>query len=704
MSPPGDRPPGGFRATLIAVLAIDRAGFAPVIALRGAAGVAIPVAIGTALGHPAEGAIAGAGALPAGVAGMGGGFRANSTLIAGTTVGMALSTLVGGVVAGHTVITVLVLMAWGFAAGITVVLGREATVIGTQAVIGLVVFGRFPESVASSATHAAWVLAGGVFQALLALLIRPPHRFGAERRILASAYADLAQLARDPNRPGISAAGEAAVPATLLRGRTPSEDVELLRGLADEASRIRLELQSLATAHDVPGVSEIRLAASSWLDRSAVAIRAGETAAPEDDTLARRVEQLRELREAAPVGRQGTATRYAAARATALLGQLRAVDRLVGALAGIRRLVLPRGRGAPAVLMLPRRAVDSWRQVALTARDPKSSAYRHAVRLAVVLPVAETLSHALPWQRGYWVTLTAMVVLKPDYAATAQRGVARVAGTALGVVVAGLLIVAAHPSGGVLSVLIAIATWFAYTSFGASYAVYSFGITALVVLLLAPLGGNELSTVADRGLDTLAGGALALSAYAIWPTWEAPTLRSACGRLLTSLASYASLLLSAYADPPAVDPADIAAAAATARRARIAAQSSLTRAIAEPARVRADTDTAAGILAASRRIVIALHALRTTLEDATDHAAVPEVAEIRDEIVAALNGLGRGRPVSVADLRDRQQTLAAEDPTGGDPSSLHARRRALLAAHLDPLVDSVDTLAHVMSSPQPEAG
>jgi hypothetical protein len=40
-----------------------------------------------------------------------------------------------------------------------------------------------------------------------------------------------------------------------------------------------------------------------------------------------------------------------------------------------------------------------------------------------------------------------------------------------------------------------------------------------------------------------------------------------------------------------------------------------------------------------------------------------------------------------------QESLDAD--VTDDPNSLHARRVALLAAHLDPLVDSVDTLAHV---------
>jgi uncharacterized membrane protein YccC len=484
--------------------------------------------------------------------------------------------------------------------------------------------------------------------------------------------------------------------STLLARRTPSEDVELLRGLADEADRIRLELQALATVPNVDNVAQVREAAGDWLRATSGAIRSGDSAPPEAPGLGAAVDELRTRRERAGHGRSGTRERYAAARASALLGQLRAVDRLVSALAGVRRLVLPHAIGSPAVLMLPQRMADSGRRIVMTVRDPQSAAFRHAVRLAVILPIAEALSHLLPWQRGYWVTLTALVVLKPDYAATVQRGVARLGGTGLGVVLSGLLVVAIHPSGATLSILIAMATWAAYTSFGASYALYSFAVTAIVVLLLTPLGGNGLSTVADRGLDTLVGGAIALTGYALWPTWERETLSTSTRRLVEALAAYADVVLAAYIDPDAVDRGAVGAAATTARRARIAAQASLNRAMAEPPRAGADTESAAGILAAARRIVIALHALRATLDDATEHVAVPEIAEIRAAIVDALRGLAAGGPAAVGGLREKQQRLDSE--AGDDLISLWARRRAVVAAHLDPLVDSVDTLAHVMNS------
>ncbi|HWB67479.1 MAG TPA: FUSC family protein, partial [Mycobacteriales bacterium] len=373
---------------------------------------------------------------------------------------------------------------------------------------------------------------------------------------------------------------------------------------------------------------------------------------------------------------------------------------LAAALAGSHRLTLPHALPpaltrlpAQPILALPRQAGGGLQRIAGAVRDPRSPAFRHAVRLAAMMLIAEGVSRTLPWQRGYWVTLTVVVVLKPDYAATMQRGVARIVGTALGVGVSGLLAVAIHPTDVGYVLLVTGFSWAAYAGFGVSYAVYSVAITALVVLLLSPAGsGNELSTVADRGLDTAIGGALALAGYAAWPTWERATLASSLDRLFERLADYAAAVLARYVDPSA-DRTAIGRAATSARQARVDAQASLDRALAEPTRAGADTQAAVGLMASARRIVIALHALRTTLDDATEHVALPEAATVREAITDALRGVAADDPARADGLRERQRTLEAA--SSEDPASLRGRRLALLAAHLDPLVDSIDTAMHV---------
>jgi hypothetical protein len=682
-------------------LAFDRAGLAPVPAARSTLGLVVPLIVGAASGHPADGAMAAAGALPVGVAAMTGSLPTAPTgLLVTTTIGMSLSTFVGSLCAGHEAAVVIALIGWGFVAGLLVVLGRAATITGVQAVVGLIVFGRYPGGVGTSALHAAAVLAGGIQQTLWTALLRPLRPLGPERAALAEVYRRLAELATGATYGGPSGDAIASTSALLAR-RSP--DSPTLRDLVDEAARIRLELQALSSVPDVSGIDDVRAGAAAGLGHLFRAIADGKPPASEPPELAAAVDALRG--RDAPPGRHGSRHRFSVARAAALLGQLRAVERLAGALAGERRVPLRRIAGARAGLQLGGAMRRDTARLRETATDVTAPSFRHAVRLSVLLPCADVVSTLLPWQRGYWVPLTTAVVLKPDYAATMQRGIARVLGTGLGVVLAGALVAVARPTGAGLVVTVAVLAWTSYTMFATSYAVYSFVLTALVVVLISTGDPKPLSAVADRGWDTLIGGAIALIGYVAWPTREAPTLRTTTARLLQSLADYAAVVFEGYAAGryDAAVRAGMADRARAARRARTEAQASLDRAVAEPARLRGDTEEAQSVLAGARRIIIVLHALRTTLQDTKEQVAVPEAEPVAADVVAALRALAvaveHDRAVQLPDLREQQHRLEQlADDTGSD---LRARRIGLVAAHLDPLVDAVDTVGHMVGASAP---
>ena len=75
----------------------------------------------------------------------------------------------------------------------------------------------------------------------------------------------------------------------------------------------------------------------------------------------------------------------------------------------------------------------------------ESTAFRHAVRLAVTLAIATAWYRLAAFPRGYWLPMTALVVLKPEFQGTFAAGLARVAGTLLGAAGATLLTVALGP-------------------------------------------------------------------------------------------------------------------------------------------------------------------------------------------------------------------------------------------------------------------
>ena len=347
---------------------------------------------------------------------------------------------------------------------------------------------------------------------------------------------------------------------------------------------------------------------------------------------------------------------------------------------------------------MPGGLVSVFREVR-AALSPSSPAFRHAVRLAVVIPLATAISYVLPWQRGYWLPLTALIVLKPDFAATVSRGVARIIGTGVGVLAGAVIVAAVHPAGLALIAPIAVCTWAGYTVFSANYAIFAIFLTAFVILLISAGQSSAISTVENRGFDTLIGGGLAILAYLLWPTWEAGTLQAATADRFEAIRRYLSAVLNAYLDPDARDPAALERLAGATRRAQSCVAASLTRARGDPARSRPDIGSYAGIVSAGRRIVAGSHALASHLRDARQQVAVPAAAPIAGEIDQAMSELVRSirtgePPRQIPDLRRAHRRLTVDTAQG---QALADRRGAIMAALLDPLVDGINTAADLLT-------
>jgi uncharacterized membrane protein YccC len=704
---------GSTGSALTSAIQFDRAGLRPVAAAKAGAGVIIPIIVGIAIGQPAAGAAASFGALTVGVALVTAGPRAPVNTMLAASLGMGIATFVGSVSGLLPWVHLIVLAAVGFLAGLLVAAGRGATQVGVNATIALLVFGRNPAGAELAALHGCWVLIGGLVPVGLAVLLRSPHPLRAQREALAAGYDALAAAAASPAGPPGLAVAEAAVTAReAIRpwlADTARPGAEPLRGLADQLDRIRQEFHALnfqrAALDSAP--------AQRQLIDTALALTAGALSEigralrlrvppagtePVAVKLTGYADQLGLEHEHASADRPGA--RFASARIAALAGQLRAADRMAAELSGTRRISLPVAASytAEAIIVIPGQLSWAGRQLT-AAMSPSSPAFRHAVRLAVVIPVATEVSRLLPWQRGYWLAITAVIVLKPDFTATLSRGIARTVGTGVGILAAALIVTAFHPAGLALIALIAGAAWLGYLVFNGSYALYSVFLTFLVIMLVSAAQPSPVAAVENRGVDTLIGGAIAIVAYLIWPTWEAKTLQAATAERFEAIRVFLQAVLADYIDPGAFDRAALAGLAAGTRRAQSAVTASMQRARGEPARIRPDIELFAGVLAAGRRIVAGVHALASHLQDAKAQVAVPAAAQVADQIDAAMTELvaaiAAGRPPhELPELRTAQRrlaTLSAECLTPQD------RRGAILAALLDPLVDSIDSAADLLS-------
>jgi uncharacterized membrane protein YccC len=608
-----------------------------------------------------------------------------------TALGMGATTLLGEFVGASIATDLLLAAVGGLVAGLAAALGPIPTAVSRFWLIALLVATGVADGIGSPVTHAALVVAGGLLQTVIVVVLWPLRRSPAERHAIArlywdlSAYGQLLSAARwvapsDPV-PFAAAAAVLADPQPWgLRG-----DSSAFRGLYDEAERIRLSLAALAAARDrldgwapeaVAAVDHLAAIAAEVLAAVAEAVQGGRAAGLPPALLAG-------LDGTAPPGLPADLVGVGAR----LRGQLRAVVRIAPTAA--------RGWHGPARRDGRARPISHTRDALLTLRanlTPHSAAFRHAIRLSGALMVATVASHLLPVERGYWLPLTVLVVLQPDFGATFSRGVARVAGTVLGVAVVTALLAALRPGPGLLVLLTVLLGFAAMALFRVSFAAFSACVTAAITVLLAFAGLPGFSTVVDRLIDTVAGGAIAMLAYLVWPTWEAVRLRRSLADLLDAQGRYGSAVLRAYADPESRDVEALRQARLVARLARTNAEASVNRAFAEPRpHRRVDPAVALGTVAAIRRYALAVLALHGHLPTASP-VVTTRLAGLADAMEDTLTGLAAGLRDGVVDdarpaLRELHRDLVAA--TGGDATTV-------LATETDTVVAAVDSVAELL--------
>ena len=129
-------------------------------AVSAAAGLlaAIPVVAvlggGIIAGRPVWGVTMGAGAMLVGIAWRAQGGRPPLALMATDAAVMATSTFVGAISGSMLLVHLLVLCVWALMGGLLVGIGNRGGLVGTQAIIAVVVFGRFSEP--AGAGHSGW--------------------------------------------------------------------------------------------------------------------------------------------------------------------------------------------------------------------------------------------------------------------------------------------------------------------------------------------------------------------------------------------------------------------------------------------------------------------------------------------------------------------------------------------------------------------
>jgi len=113
-----------------------------------------------------------------------------------------------------------------------------------------------------------------------------------------------------------------------------------------------------------------------------------------------------------------------------------------------------------------------------------SAVFRHALRLSFAMAVGNAIGREFDWRRSYWIPMTIVLVLKPEFAVTFTRGVLRITGTILGLLLATALFHFLPIHVATEMILIGVFTFLMRWIGPANYGVFAVMISALVVLLL----------------------------------------------------------------------------------------------------------------------------------------------------------------------------------------------------------------------------
>jgi uncharacterized membrane protein YccC len=455
--------------------------------LRAAIATVGPLVAGSLLGWP-DAAWMGLAGFNVALGDKGGSLRTRLGAMLPAAFFGAIAVSTGAIAGRHPISAVVVFALFAIAAGVARSYGQAAIGIGVLSVATLVVSMEQPApTFAAAMQRGLAVLAGAAFAIALSLLLGRFRLYRPARLAVARVYRDLAALANGGSAPTLATDIDAA-------RRTLTQ---LRRGLQGESPRGERLLLLLESG-----------------DRMATLIDPGQhrECAPLLLAIADAVEHER---SAASLENRAT-------------GSLR--DPLTSALNALRELEKG-GDADPSRVPFRAQYVDPIRGV-LT---PQSAVLRHALRVAVAGGIAAAFTRSLHIERGYWLTLTVVVVLQPYTSSTLQRGLQRVSGTIAGAIVAALLLSIVHtPTQMMLVVFIGAA--FTVALLPVNYGLFSFVLTPTFILL-AEVHAVDRHLVWLRLSNTLLGALLAwLAAWLLWPASERGRVRDDLAAALHALA------------------------------------------------------------------------------------------------------------------------------------------------------------------------
>lgn len=591
--------------------------------LRCSMGVIVAFLFAWWTGHFTAGPIMAIGAFICGFISLEGIYRSRVKLILATAIGIAASSFIGEMALGSLPLLVALTAVVGYLSGVFAQVSRLAGAVALYTSVTFIVFSHQPLSVEASLVQSGLLLCGSAIQIVLLMVFYPLSSFNAERKALAAAFMELSNFAdtatgeyqkAPPTLKYITANQVLADPQPFARSRDIARFKRLLHDIHVLRNRFAgiHALQNFLSPEQATAQMELLLACTQQLQTIAFML-AGSF----------REEQL--LSADAEIRRTFWAFEAAFAHDNVALSIVNStIMHLRDAVQGAS--LIATGKFSRFLFVASPRP-GQYVEIRLNWRSGE------ALRLAIVLSIAMLLGHTVfALGRGYWVALTAVLVLKPDLRSTFVRGFSRIGGTMLGALAATLLM-ALHPNWIMLEIGMVFFGAICYSTFLANYAIFTVAVTIFVIFFLTLIGLPSDASIGSRVFDTIVGGVLAMAGYIALPTWAHRRTREVLADLMETQAAFADTLLLAYEHPETFQHETLERLRIRAWKLRIDAEALVDRARTEPEQAHAiSAERALDMLAATQSFAL----VNLAMESGLDASPKTEMLAQFDEFRAAL--------------------------------------------------------------------
>jgi uncharacterized membrane protein YccC len=680
-------------------------------AFRNAIGVVLPLIAGFALGMPRGGLVVASGALNVSYSDSSDPYSDRARRMLASSVICAIAVFAGSISGQHQTLAIVLATLWAFIAGMANALGGAAPDLGVISLVTLLIYAAQPLTPRQAAISGVLALAGGLLQTALSIALWPVRRYDPQRRALASLYSELANRAAEPlnamSAPPASIHSEEAQRALRGLARDPGPESMRYRALLNQAERVRLSLLMLSRLrarmererHDYPAIENLtgylELASKILREIGSLLLASPHTHSEENEldmlrALDRQIAVLREQNAAAPSSFLSAVAKDALFQMDALAGQLRAALDLARNNFSVEKFGAPQ----PLVRHIWREGITRRLAMLRENLNLQSATFRHAVRLAVLVALGDLLGRMVSWRRTYWLPMTIVLVLKPEFTATFTRGVLRIIGTIIGLLLATALFHVTHPAVALQVTLIFLFVFILRWIGPANYGIFAIVVSGLIVLLLAIAGVPPKEVIAARGINTAVGGTMAIIAYRLWPTWERTRISERIARMLDAYRDYLHAVLRF---DPAAGPSiqELERSRRAARVARSNLEASIDRLSSEPGATRDQMSRLNAILASSHRFIHAVMALNAIVLDSpaiSASAPLKKFAAAVETTLALLSSALRGGRVmsrALPDLREEHRLMVQASAAGANES---VARYDSISVEADRITNSVNTM------------